>query len=291
MDISPQSHRQTYGTHIVPRRFDEEELTRLPIQDQFITQGMGGVLPEQPDPTIFERVLDVGCGVGAWLIQAAQTYPTISRLIGIDINPRMIAYANEQAEQRGVGDRVEFRVMDALRVLEFPAKAFDLVNMRMGATFIRTWDWPRLLQEFQRVARPEGVIRVIESDLIGSSTSTAFNRLRDLLVQAFYQAGYLFTPDPNSLLNEMPRLMKQQGIRDIHLHTHTLEFRGNTSSGKALAEDIERAIPAFEPFLQKWLRLPEDFEKIVQQLISDMQQPDFHASWTLLTAWGKRDAR
>lgn len=288
MDISPQSHRQTYGTHIVPRRFDEEELTRLPIQDQFITDGMGGVLPEQPDPTVFERVLDVGCGVGAWLIQTAQSYPTISRLIGIDINPRMIAYANEQAEQRGTGDRVEFRVMDALRVLEFPAKTFDLVNMRMGATFIRTWDWPRLLQEFQRVARPGGVIRLAESDLIGSSTSAAFNHLRDLLVQAFYQAGYLFAPDPNSLLNEIPRLMKQQGIRDVHLHTHILEFRGDTSSGKALAEDVVRAIPVFEPFLQKWLRLPEDFEKIVQQVISDMQQPDFLATWTLLTAWGNK---
>ena len=291
MDISPQSHQQTFGTHIVSRRFDEEELTRLPIQDRFITDGMGGVLPEQPDPTIFERVLDVGCRAGSWLIQTARTYPTISRLIGIDINPRMIAYANKQAEQQGIGDRVEFRVMDALRVLEFPDKSFDLVNMRMGATFIRTWDWPRLLQEFLRVARPGGVIRVVESDMIGSSTSAALNRMSNLLVQALYQAGYLFTPDHNSLLNEIPRLMKQHGIRDIHMHTHTLEFRGGTPSGQSFAEDVMRAIPVFEPFVHKWVRLPEDFEDLTRQLAEDMRQPDFLATWTLLTAWGNRDVR
>lgn len=291
MDISPQSHRQTFGTHIVPRRFDEEELTRLPIQDRFITEGMGGVLPELPDPTIFKRVLDVGCSVGAWLIQTAQTYPSISRLIGIDINPRMIAYASKQAEQQGIGDRVEFRVMDALRVLEFPDKAFDLVNMRMGATFIRTWDWPRLLQEFQHVARPGGVIRLVESDMIGSSTSAAFNRMSNLLVQALYQAGYLFTPNHNSLLNETPHLMKQQGIREIHMHTHTLEFRGGTPAGQTFAEDVMRAIPVFEPFLQKWLRLPEDFEDLTRQMAEDMQQPDFLATWTLLTAWGNKALR
>lgn len=291
MDISPQSHRQTSGTHIVPRRFDEEELTRRPIQDRFITNGMGGALPEQPDPTIFERILDVGCGVGGWLIQTAQTYPTISRLIGIDINPRMIAYASEQAEQQGVNNRVEFRVMDALRVLEFPAKSFDLVNMRMGSSFIRTWDWPRVLQEFQRVARPGGVIRLINSDLIGSSTSAAFDRLRELLVQALYQAGYLFTPDHSSIFDEIPRLMKQQGIRDVQTQIYTLEFRGNTSTGQAFAEDVARAIPVLAPFLQKWLRLPEDFEEITRQVLSDLKQPDFLATWRLITAWGNRALR
>jgi len=291
MDISPQAHRQTFGTHIVPQRFDEEELIRLPLQDRLITEGMGGVLPEVPDPTIFAHVLDVGCRAGTWLIQTAQTYPSISRLIGIDLSPRMIAYANKQAEQQGVGDRVTFRVMDALGVLEFPEKSFDLVNMRMGATFIRTWDWPRLLQEFQRVTRRGGLIRLVESDIIGSSTSAAFNRVGDLLVQALYQAGYFFTPTHDSLLNEIPRLMKQQGMRDIHVHTYTLEFHGGTPAGQSFAEDIMRAVPVLEPFVQKWVRLPEDFEELTRQMARDMQQPDFVATWTLLTAWGNKDVR
>lgn len=288
MDISPQSHRQISGTYIVPGRFDEDELTRLPIQDQFITNGMGGVLPEQPASTVLEHVLDVGCGVGNWLIQTAVTYPAIPHLIGIDTNPRTLAYAREQATQQQVSDRVEFLLMDALRVLRFPANSFDLVNMRMGATFVRTWDWPRILQEYQRVARPGAVIRVTDSDMIGSSTGAAFNRLRELLVQTFYQAGYLFAPESDNLLTEIPRLMKQQGIRHVQVYHHTLEIHGDMPMGQAFADDVTRAIPAIIPFLQKWLRLPGDFEQLARQAASDTQQPEFFATWKLTTAWGTK---
>ena len=94
------------GTYFVANRTDEDELMQLQIQDQLLTAGMGGVWPEQADPTIFERVLDIGCGTGDWLIAAAKAYPTIKLLIGVDINGRMVEYAREQAEQAGVADRV-----------------------------------------------------------------------------------------------------------------------------------------------------------------------------------------
>lgn len=60
--------REQPGTYFVQDRSDKKELIRLHIQDQLVTASTGGVLPEQPDPTIFERVLDVGCGIGSWLI-------------------------------------------------------------------------------------------------------------------------------------------------------------------------------------------------------------------------------
>ena len=63
------------GTYFVANRSDEDELMRLQIQDQLLTDGMGGVLPEQADPTIFERVLDVGCGTGGWLIAGSICLP------------------------------------------------------------------------------------------------------------------------------------------------------------------------------------------------------------------------
>ena len=47
----------------------------------------------QPDPTIFERVLDVGCGKGGWLIEGARSYPTMKQLVGVDISGKMLQYA------------------------------------------------------------------------------------------------------------------------------------------------------------------------------------------------------
>lgn len=289
MDISSGPHRESFGTYIVPARLHEEEQARLLIQDQLITDGMGAVLPEQPDPTRFRSILDVGCGPGGWLIQTAQTYPTIPRLMGIDLCQNMIASAKEQAEQQQVSDRVEFQVMDALRVLDFPSDTWDLVNQRMGSGYVRVWDWPRLLQEFRRVARPGGVIRVTDNDMVGSSSSEAVNRLSDLYVRTFYQAGYLFTPDHNGLLNELPRLFKQHGISNVQTRTHLLEFCSNTRAGKEFVEDMVRAMRTTLPFLQKWSRIPDDFEELCRRAVSDMQQPDFVATWKILTVWGNKD--
>src|SRR5437879_2747966 len=91
-------HRDQPNTYFVQDRSSLDELTRLDIQDQMLTAGMGGVLAEQAAPTSFRRVLDVGCGTGGWLIETAKTYPSISMLVGVDASKRMIEYAREQAK-------------------------------------------------------------------------------------------------------------------------------------------------------------------------------------------------
>jgi len=45
------------------------------------------------------------------------------------------------------------------------------------------------------------------------------------------------------------------------------------------------------PFYHKWCQGPEDYEEICQQARSEMQQPNFVATWKLLTAWGNRPTR
>ena len=152
--------REHPNTYFVQDRANQDELQRLHIQDQLATTGMGGVLPEQDDVTIFQRILDVACGTGGWLIEVAKTYPTAQMLIGVDASGKMMDFAREQARIQQVGDRTEFLAMDALLMLEFPANYFDLVNQRFAASWLRTWDWPKLLNEYRRVLRAGGVVRV-----------------------------------------------------------------------------------------------------------------------------------
>ncbi len=281
--------REHPSTYTVQDRSNEEELTRLQIQDQMITAGMGGVLPEQPDPTIFRRVLDVGCGTGGWLIEAAKTYPSISLLVGVDVSSRMLDYARAQAEVQQVSDRVQFATMDVLRMLEFPADYFDLVNQRFAVSWLRTWDWPKLLQEYRRVTRPGGVIRVTESDMvIDNSSSPAMTRLFAIFLDALCQAGHYFTPDKNGALSQLARLLLQHGVQNVQTRAYTLEYRAGTPEGQHFAEDMKRAFRTTLPFMQKWTRVPDDYETIYQQMLSEMQQPDFMAPWNLLTVWGNK---
>ncbi len=287
MSTPTDPRREHPSTYFVQDRSNEEELTRLHVQDQMLTAGMGGVLPEQPDPAIFQRVLDVGCGTGDWLIETAKTYPMISLLVGVDISEKMLEYARAQAEARQVSDRVQFRTMDALRMLEFPADYFDLVNERLGSSFLRKWDWPKLLSEFQRVTRPGGVIRVTECDLTENNSLT-LTHLYDVFLQALYNAGHYFTLDRRGVIDELANLLKQHGLQNVQTRMHLLDCRDGTPEWQPYYENVRHGFRTLLPFFRKWTRVPDDYETLYQQALSEMQQPGFAATWGLLTAWGNK---
>src|SRR5260370_30160044 len=112
--------------------------------------------------------------------------------VGLSWRFKVVEFAQRRAVAQGVSDRVQFRVMDALSMREFPSDSFDLVNQRYGFSYLRTWDWPKLLGECQRVIRPGGVIRITESDIIIETNSPALLRLHHLLLESLYHAGHLF---------------------------------------------------------------------------------------------------
>src|SRR5260221_5559821 len=162
-------------------------MNRHMIQDSLMTTGMGGRLAEHADPASLHRVLDIGCGSGGWLLEAADRYHHMS-LVGIDISWRMIEYARAQAQSRGLTDGVEFLVMDALHPLKFPDASFDLVNLRLGSSFLLVTDLPRLLDELLRVTRPGGIVRVTDYVTI-HSTCPAYNRIIIMGLCALYRSG------------------------------------------------------------------------------------------------------
>lgn len=284
----PSRSREHTGTYFVQDRGNVEELQRLQIQDRLVTESMGGVLPEQADPTIFERVLDVGCGTGGWLIAVAKAFPTTALLVGVDTSSKMISFAQAQAEAQGVADRVQFRAMDALQILEFPTAFFDLVNQRSAASWIRTWDWPKLLSEYQRVSRPGGVIRITEPEILVTSPSPALAVLFELMLAALSQAGHLFTPQNDGLTGHLAGLLSRSGFENIQTRVSTLQYHAGTPEGHYAYEDARYLFRTIVPFLRKWTRVPEDYETIYQQAMNDMQQSDFVIISRMLTAWGTR---
>ena len=274
------------STYFVQDRGSEEELARIQIQDQLLTTGMGGVLPEQADSTVFQRILDVGSGSGGWLIETAKTYPHTLHLEGADVSTRMVEFARSRAAAEQVSDRVHFRTMDALRRLDFPASSFDLINLRFGMSFLRTWDWPKLLQEFQRVGSPGSVVRITEFDILMRSNSPALTRLYTIATDAFYHAGHLFTPESDGMISQLADVMQRHGLMDVQTRLHKLLYGANTPEGQHFYDDMSRGFRTGLPFFRKWSQVPDDYEDMYQQALADMQQPDFQVTWTLLTAWG-----
>jgi cyclopropane-fatty-acyl-phospholipid synthase len=71
-----------------------------------------------------ERVLDVGCGWGGFPLWAATRHG--ADVVGITLSPPQAEKARQRAEQAGVADRVEIRVMD-YRDLAASGERFDAI--------------------------------------------------------------------------------------------------------------------------------------------------------------------
>jgi ubiquinone/menaquinone biosynthesis C-methylase UbiE len=272
--------------YFVEDQSNEAEMIRQMVQDNTLTAGMGGPFPEQPDPARLVRVLDVGCGPGGWLLETAALYPHIRELVGIDISWRMIEYARTQAQTRFLGDRVTFQVMNALRPLAFADDTFDLVNMRFGFSFLLVQDWPGLLRKLLRVTRRGGTVRVTDGT-IGQSSSPAFNRINQMFLCALYRSGH-HPGEQEGMAPQLARLLSTSGCQQVQVQDHALALVAGTVGGKNFSQDMAFAMVTGRPFILKQGCGTEDYDVLYEQALSEMQQPDFHVNWPLVTAWGTK---
>jgi len=74
-----------------------------------------------------ERVLDVGCGWGSFVIHAASRHGV--NAVGITLSEHQAQLARERAREAGVANRVEFRVADYREIHDGPFDAIASIGM------------------------------------------------------------------------------------------------------------------------------------------------------------------
>lgn len=104
------------------------------------------VLLQHARPSRGERALDLACATGIVARRIAPAVGDEGDVVGVDINPEMLAVAREEAASEGV--TVEWRQNDAAE-LDMPDDAFDLVVCQQGLQFFS--EPARALREVRRV--------------------------------------------------------------------------------------------------------------------------------------------
>ncbi|OJT02738.1 hypothetical protein TRAPUB_6732 [Trametes pubescens] len=110
-----------------------------------------------------KRCLDIGTGLGLWVLSSARTWPE-STFVGLDmvnIQPPLQVLESEMA------DRVEWVHTNILRnKLPFDDDEFDHVHMQCVALGIPENKWHDVFEEIRRVMKPGATIELLEEDAI-----------------------------------------------------------------------------------------------------------------------------
>ncbi|GER84023.1 hypothetical protein KTAU_26600 [Thermogemmatispora aurantia] len=264
------------------------ELARLMQQDRILTTALGGLFPEGQQLPEDGRLLDLACGPGGWTLEVAFAYPHLE-IIGVDISPQIVEYANAQAGSRRLAN-VHFRVMNVMEPLAFPDASFDLINGRLMCGFMRPEAWPQLLAECRRLLKPGGIIRLTEMEPV-LTTSPAFERFAALGALAMKRAGLSFSPDGRhfGITPVLPRLVRRAGFVDVHLRPCAIEWSADTPYHYPFFKDYLVFLDLIQPFMVRMgVATREELARLYQLAIAEMQQEEFCAIWNFLTVWGRR---
>jgi SAM-dependent methyltransferase len=115
---------------------------------------VGERLVEIADPAWNAAVIDLGCGPGTASFPAAKRVGPGGRVVGVDLAPAMVAWAERSATAQGVTQAM-FAVGDAEDLAEVPDAEFDVAISNFGVIFAP--DPARMLGEVARVLKPGGV--------------------------------------------------------------------------------------------------------------------------------------
>src|ERR1700759_5398338 len=183
-------------------------------QTSWVTNEESRTIPQILQLTPASRVLEIGCGSGAYALQLA-TVAGCS-IAGVDINDAGIRNANTLARERHLADRVRFEQCDISKPLPFPDATFDAAFANDVLCHIP--ERLALLREIFRVLKPSARLLFSDALVIGGAVSH-----REIAPRSSI-GYYIFTPPGH---NE--RLIEDAGF-------HLLSAADTTQNAAAIAQ-------------------------------------------------------
>jgi SAM-dependent methyltransferase len=149
-------------------------------------EGLKGIFSEQGVPP-GGSILDLACGIGRHsVLLAEEGY----RVVGVDLSPTFIARAEESAAERGVDDRVEFRVGDmreiGMLLGDLRGEFNAVVNLFTSMGFWDEGTDREILRQLLDLSAPGGVlvVDIVNRDwLVRNFRARDFYRWEDGRVQ------------------------------------------------------------------------------------------------------------
>ena len=206
-----------------------------------------------------QRVVDVACGTGVLALEAARATSPGGQVVGVDLNPGMLAVARRKAPE------IDWQRAPA-EALPFDTESFDAAISQFGLMFFQ--DKRQAIAQMWRVIRPGGRLAIAVWDSLENTPGyAAITRLLARLfgddIAALLKAPYSLG-DPDALRSllatagvtapEVHRLQGAAQFPSIRSWMHT-DVRGWTLADKLDDQQYEQLVLEAERELHSFVAL------------------------------------
>lgn len=164
------------------------------------------------------RILDLGCGTATLTIMIKKVQPEVE-VIGLDIDPKVIAFARSKVEREGLDITFELSTATELPYLD---ESFDRVVSSMVFHHLNRENKLRALKEIFRILRPRGELHTAD-----------FGKPHNTLMYLISLFTRHFEETSDNIKGLLPEMFRKAGFADVEETAKYMTVNGTLSLYRA----------------------------------------------------------
>ncbi len=226
------------------------------------------------------RVVEIGCGPRGALALLSKRVGATGTVVGIERSAEQVGRARRYAADNGL-ENVDVVEADG-RATALRDGTFDLATARLVLTNVPRPE--QILAEMVRLVRPGGIVALHEPDATAQRTEPPLVEQRDLLELLNDHAA--MSGIDRSIGLRTPRMLREQGLTDVHVHPLVHAYPPGHSRRMLLPEFVENAR---ERILADGLIPAADLDALVASLRRQLEKPTtLVVSSLFIQAWARK---
>ncbi|KAJ7314407.1 S-adenosyl-L-methionine-dependent methyltransferase [Mycena albidolilacea] len=253
------------------------DAARLDAQHEAFTQYFDGKLGIAPlDGLRPSKIIELGCGSGAWAIQAAVQFPD-AQIVAVDRAP---------PPEGILPPTVTFQLADLTKDLKFDAETFDIVHAR--SVLIHVANAESVLRRASRLVKPGGLLLIEEADVLsfgnsgGSATRRFIGKVKE--IQDSLGADVEFGRKVEGIVGALGT------FEEVHVEKISLPFGGNgpdkalNQLGLGMKQSLATASgPLAKRFSDRGLT-----EEVAREYNEEQERSDNESAMDFYLCWARR---
>ncbi|KAF7723082.1 hypothetical protein EC973_002366 [Apophysomyces ossiformis] len=239
----------------------EEEADRIQLKNDLVKLAFEGEFAIPIDFSRLTRVLDIGCGPGAWCLDLAQHYPQLE-VIGVDCTDMFPANAPPNCR---------FWRHNVLHGLHghFEEASIDYCHIRFMNLAFTADQYARTVKDCWKILRPGGYLEIMEMDMYIYSPGPTIERLNREVIETAESRG--FKP---RLARELNTLVPEDAVNQLEKYRSLPIGLWGGRLGVLFRDDLVNVLANSRPAVNKYFgreSLPENFEEELQKAAHEME--------------------